>query len=106
MAESDINQAQGDRLCQLMSDCGVDNKALAKKCGISDSTVSLWRKGHDIRAQYLAIICPYLGTTSDYLLFGAGDFSPLEYKLVSVARQLSATKQQSLLRFLTDLLKN
>ncbi|AZI13564.1 YdaS family helix-turn-helix protein [Avibacterium paragallinarum] len=43
-------------LTKIIAECGGTQKSLAKKCGVSQMTVSYWLRGGGINAKYIPLI--------------------------------------------------
>lgn len=65
------------RIFELLDEQGLDQKSFAAKVGVSEDTVSNWRRGvSKSYSRYLVQIAQVLGTTSEYLLTGKTQSSP------------------------------
>lgn len=92
-----------ERLAQLMDDRGLGDAQLAKKVGVSRTTIFNLRKGRrqTARAELMARIADALATTVDYLLGEGEDRPPMPEaisRLSEVANRLSEIRQEELVR--------
>lgn len=98
-----LDPARGDRLRTAMEAAGVSNMDLVEALGVSPATVTLWRKGGEIRCTYLASICPRLDITIDWLLTGDGEADPTELRLLRDYRALPASIQRCVSHLVREL---
>lgn len=69
-----------ERICQYMKEKRISQLEFAKRTGISQSTVSDWkRKGTNPSADKIMIICEVLGVTPYDLLLGTENHKMKEY---------------------------
>lgn len=65
------------RIFELLDAKNIEQKAFASQVGVSEGTVSNWRRGvSSSYSRYLVQIAQVLGTTSEYLLTGKTQSSP------------------------------
>lgn len=97
-----------ERLAEKMTEQNLNDAAVAKKTGISKTTIYYLRKGRDNRgvttsAEYLLKIANALNTAPEYFVDADADPSPNQKKMsalvadiASIAEELSPSKQREL----------
>jgi transcriptional regulator with XRE-family HTH domain len=94
---------RGKRLCDLMDVESVSNLELAKLAGVSSSTVSMWRRGAEIKNRYLGRLAARLNTSTDYLLTGVDKPDSLESQLLKGFRSLPIKNRKAILTLIETL---
>ena len=111
-----------ERIYKLLAEKGISQLEFAKRTGISQSTVSDWRrKGTNPSADKIMIICDVLGISPYELLQGTKnpkhkeyrmpDYIIVnkktgEYRLIEVYRALDPDAKKRLESYMNDLAKN
>jgi transcriptional regulator with XRE-family HTH domain len=74
MTSTDIDRARGDRITEAMSRRGLRyNCQLSYDIGVSESTLSRWRKGLPLSLRHAIALSCALQISLDYLLVGSDD---------------------------------
>ena len=85
-----MSEFQGDRLKSLLKRKGLDQKRLAAKLQVSETTVSQWTKQkRDPGTSHLEQMARILGTSVDYLLGLSENALPADFDYANVP-QLTA----------------
>lgn len=111
-----------ERIYKYISEKGMTQLEFAKKTGISQSTISDWRrKGTNPSADKIMIICEVLGVSPTELLTGVENTSQVdsenenyvvvnkesrEYLLIDAYRNLDMDERRRLEGYITALLDN
>lgn len=96
-----------DRIFKLLDAKKIEQKAFAAQVGVSEGTVSNWRRGvSSSYTRYLVEIAQVLGTTTADLLGEAQKSSPPseEDRLLAILAELSEDEKQDVARYV-DLVK-
>lgn len=96
----DINE----RLFKVMKDNGISIRELARRTGITASTISDWNTKHtNPTAEKIPVVCEALGITVSYLLKGTEEtdfvLSDDERNLVETFRNADVESQKRLLEY-------
>lgn len=95
------------RIFELLDAKNIEQKAFASQVGVSEGTVSNWRRGvSSSYSRYLVQIAQVLGTTSEYLLTGKTQSSPPQKRdrLLELLGELTEDERQDVARYV-DLVK-
>ena len=102
----DINE----RLFKIMKDNGISIRELARRTGITASTISDWNTKHtNPTAEKIPVVCEALGITVSYLLKGTEEtdfvLSDDERNLVETFRNADVESQKRLLAYFKQMSK-
>ncbi|MDO4422065.1 MAG: helix-turn-helix transcriptional regulator [Eubacteriales bacterium] len=102
----DINE----RLFKVMKDNGISIRELARRTGITASTISDWNTKHtNPTAEKIPVVCEALGITVSYLLKGTEEtdfvLSDDERNLVETFRNADEESQNRLLAYFKQMSK-
>ncbi len=93
-----------ERLFMVMKDKGISIRELARRTGITASTISDWNTKHtNPTAEKIPVVCEALGITVSYLLKGSEEtdyvLSDDERNLIEVFRNADEESQKRLLEY-------
>lgn len=78
-----------ERIFKLLGDSNDQQKKLAKTTGISQQTISSWKKrGSDPSAKYISAIADFLGVSTSYLLTGKDEINETNIKISEDEQEL------------------
>ena len=102
----DINE----RLFKVMKDNGISIRELARRTGITASTISDWNTKHtNPTAEKIPVVCEALGISVSYLLKGAEDIDYVltddEKSLIEVFRNADDKSKKRLLAYFMQMNK-
>lgn len=102
----DINE----RLFKVMKDNGISIRELARRTGITASTISDWNTKHtNPTAEKIPVVCEALGITVSYLLKGTEEtdfvLSDDERNLIETFRNVDVESQKRLLAYFKQMSK-
>lgn len=102
----DINE----RLFKVMKDNGISIRELARRTGITASTISDWNTKHtNPTAEKIPVVCEALGITVSYFLKGTEEtdfvLSDDERNLVETFRNADVESQKRLLAYFMQMSK-